>query len=72
MQIVHNGDSLHEMSNLFSGKNKKNIINLSFVELAQIVVEVKDIGTFLTGKKYLCEALLMNTHNIFYCSRVKL
>ena len=53
MQIVSNGDSLHEMSNpvleticmkcqiLFSGNNKKNVINLSSDELAQREVKVK-------------------------------
>ena len=29
MQIVSNGDSLYEMSNLFSGKNKKKNISIS-------------------------------------------
>ena len=29
MQIVSNGDNLHEMSNLFSGKNKKKKFNMS-------------------------------------------
>ena len=33
MQIVSNGDNLHETSNLFSGKNKKNITNMSSAEL---------------------------------------
>ena len=41
MQIVSNGDNLHEMSNPVSGKNKKNIINLSSAEYAQRVVKVK-------------------------------
>ena len=35
MQIVSLGDNLHEMSSLFSGKNKKNIVNLSPAEPAQ-------------------------------------
>ena len=34
MQIVSLGDNLHEMSKLFSGKNKKNFINLSSAVLA--------------------------------------
>ena len=50
MRIVSNGDNLHEMSNpvletfcikcqnLFSGKNKKNIIDLSSTKLAKRVV----------------------------------
>ena len=41
MQTVSNGDSLHEMPNPVSGKNKKNIINLSSAELAHKVVKVK-------------------------------
>ena len=32
MQIVSSGDSLHELPKMFSGKNKKNIINLSSAE----------------------------------------
>ena len=50
MQIVSNGDNLHPMETicmkcqiLFSGKNKKNIINLSSVELAQRVVKAKSL-----------------------------
>ena len=39
---IFNGDNLHEMSILFSGKNKKNI-NLSSAELAKRVVTVKCI-----------------------------
>ena len=35
MQNVSLGDNLHEMSNLFSGKNKKNIVILSSAEFAQ-------------------------------------
>ena len=42
MQIVSIADDLHEMlKNKFSGKNRKNIINLSSAELAQSVVKVK-------------------------------
>ena len=38
MQIVSNGDNLHEMSNpVFWKKNKENIINLPFAELALTV-----------------------------------
>ena len=40
MQIASNGDNLYEMSDLISGKNKKNITNLSSAELAQRVVKV--------------------------------
>ena len=40
MQIVSNGDSLHEMSNPEFEKNKKNI-SLVSAELAQRVVKVK-------------------------------
>ena len=43
MQIVSNGGNLHEMLNLFSWKNKKNIISCSSSELAQRVVKVKTI-----------------------------
>ena len=42
MQIVSNGDNLHEMSNpVFWGKN---IINLLSAEFAQRVVKVNTIG----------------------------
>ena len=40
MQIVSWGDNLHEMSNLFSGKNKKNIINVSSAEFAYSTASV--------------------------------
>ena len=35
MQIVFSGDNLYEMSDLFSEKNKKTVINLSSTELTQ-------------------------------------
>ena len=35
------GDSLHEMSNPISAKNKKHMISLSSTELAQRVLKVK-------------------------------
>ena len=42
MQIVSNGDNLHEMSNpVCWEKNKKSIIDLLSAELAQGVVKVK-------------------------------
>ena len=43
MQIVSNGDNLHAMSNPVVWENKKKItvINLSFAELAQRMVNVK-------------------------------
>ena len=41
MKIVSHGDNLHGMSNLFSGNNKKSIINLLSAELAQTGVMVK-------------------------------
>ena len=42
MQIVSLGDNLHELSNpVFLGQeNKKNIIYVSYAELAQRVVEL--------------------------------
>ena len=40
MQIF-TGDHLFEMSNLFYGKSKKNVINLSSAELAQRVTKVQ-------------------------------
>ena len=42
MQIVPLGDNLHEMSNPISGKNKKNIIDLSYVEFAHIIQSVNE------------------------------
>ena len=41
MQIVSNGDNLHEISNPVSGENKENIINLLSAELDQKVVKIK-------------------------------
>ena len=41
MQIVFNGDNLHEMLNPVSGKNKKNNTNLSSAILAQGMLKVK-------------------------------
>ena len=41
MQIVSSGENLHEMSSLFSEKNKKTIISLTSVEFAQRVVKIK-------------------------------
>ena len=38
MQIVSNGDNLHEMSNPVVLKNMKNVINLSSAELVMRVV----------------------------------
>ena len=53
MQIVSNGDNLHEMSNLFSGENKKNTFNLSSAEFAQRVIKVKAfIQIFGEKEKY--------------------
>ena len=43
MQAVSIGDNLHEMSSIFSGKNKENIMNLSSAEFAQLVVNVKPV-----------------------------
>ena len=45
MQIVSSGDNLHEMSILFSGANKENVINLSSAELAQRVTKVNEENT---------------------------
>ena len=42
MQIVCNGDSLHEMSNPDLWETKKNIINLSSAKHSQRVVKVKE------------------------------
>ena len=47
MQIVSYGNNLHEMSNLFSGKNKKNTINLLSAEYAQRVLMVKVISSVM-------------------------
>ena len=48
MQIVSNGDNLHEMPNpVFWEKIRKNIISLSSTELAQTVVKVKKQQNFI-------------------------
>ena len=46
MRTVSSGYNLHEMSNPVSGKNKKNIINLSFAKLAQRVVKINKTDLF--------------------------
>ena len=54
MQIVSNGDNLHEISNpVFWGKKEKNIINLSSAEFALRVVKVKTRLFYLIYSKYL-------------------
>ena len=40
MQIVSERDNLHEMSNLFSGNNKKYFVNLLSVKIARRVLQV--------------------------------
>ena len=45
MQIVSNGDNLHEMSNPVFREIKKKIINLSSAELVKGVVKVMLITT---------------------------
>ena len=47
MQIVSNGDNLHEMSDNVFWENKKNSISLSSSEIAQRVVMVKISGLSL-------------------------
>ena len=42
MQIVSNGDNLHEILNPVFWKNKNNIINLSSAEYAHRLVKVKE------------------------------
>ena len=52
MQIFSLGENLHEMSNLFSGKSKKNIINLlSFFKKMNIVNEFGYVHYFKQGYK---------------------
>ena len=54
MQIVSNGDNLHEISNpVFWEKNKKNVISLSSVEFTQRVVKVNNLNT-VTAKTPFC------------------
>ena len=52
MQIVSNGDNLHEMSNPVFWENKKNITNMSSVELAQRVVKVDKLVCLQTQLFY--------------------
>ena len=59
MQIVSNGDNLHEMSNpVLWGKNKNNVINFSSAELAQRVIRVKTIFAELSTLKDFIKMLL--------------
>ena len=57
MQIVSNGDTLHEMSFLVSEKknnNKKNIITFWSAEFAQRVVKIKG-SIFLINKHFIIQ-----------------
>ena len=47
MQFVCNGENCMKCLILFSGENKKNIINLLSAEIAQRVVKIKSIDSFL-------------------------
>ena len=40
--LMQTGDSLHEFQILFSGENKKNIVNFSSAKFAQRVVKLKN------------------------------
>ena len=40
MHIVSNGDNLHEMSNLLSGKNKKNILRCRLLKMFPSMLSV--------------------------------
>ena len=51
MLIVSN---LHEISKLFSGKNKKKIINLLSAELAKRMMKVKGIHKIGCFRLYYC------------------
>ena len=46
MQIVSLGDNLHEMSNLFSRKNKKNILVCHLLKILPSVLSVKILSGF--------------------------
>ena len=50
MQIVSNGDNLHEISNPVFMENKRNIINLSSAEFVWRVVIVMDV-IFCSGDR---------------------
>ena len=64
MQIVSNGDNLHEMTNPDLWETKKNIINLSFAKHSQRVVKVKEtmlllqIDRLLNKMKIVCPFFL--------------
>ena len=61
MQIVSNGDNLHEMSNLFSGKNKKHIVNLLSAEFAQRVVKVNTKNSENQYIQQLCLLIMFDS-----------
>ena len=64
MQIV-SLDNLYKMSNLFSGQNRKNIINLSSAELAQRVgncIHLVDFLHVLPGRQLLCLPVCLIAH----------
>ena len=55
MQIVSNGDNLHEMSNPVSWENnKKKIINISSADLAQRVLKVNFISEMCAWDNHYC------------------
>ena len=51
MQIVSNGDNLHDMSILFSGKIKKKYFNMSTAENLSRVLSVKQLFFNILRKK---------------------
>ena len=55
MQIVSSGDNLHEMLNLFSGKNKKNI---SICCLLKILLELISKLTILQKHSHFQNQIL--------------
>ena len=59
------GDNLPEISNIFSGKNKKNIISLLSAALAQKLVTVKLLCSFesFKGKKLMNIILIQHQHS---------
>ena len=53
MQIVFLRDNLHESLSLFSGTNKKTIINLSSAEFAQGVVKMIKTHVFVNCDEFV-------------------
>ena len=70
MQIVSLGDNLHEMSILFSEKNKKNISKCRLLKILPRVLSVKDervSETFILGVYIFRHSAVLKSPFFYFC-----